>query len=56
LEDDSPDVRMFAIGALRRMTGKDFGYRFYAEEDERAEAVKRWREWLKAQPPASEGE
>lgn len=56
LEDDSPDVRMFAIEALRRMTGEDFGYRFYADEMDRAKAVKRWRKWLKAHAPAQTGD
>ena len=56
LEDDSPDVRMLAIEALRRMTGEDFGYRFYADESQRAASVRQWREWLKANPSAQAGD
>ena len=48
LEDTSGDVRLFAIGALRRMTGQTLGYRYYAPAGERATAVARWRKWLKA--------
>ena len=55
LEDESADVRMFAIGALRRMTGKTLGYRFHAARQQRAEAVRRWREWLASNRPGATG-
>ena len=55
LEDESADVRMFAIGALRKMTGKTFGYRFHAGPQQRTEAARRWREWLKSGQSAPPG-
>jgi len=55
LEDESSDVRMFAIGALERMTGKTLGYRFYADRQDRSDAVRRWREWLKSRPAGPTG-
>lgn len=47
LEDRDPAVRMYAILALRRLTAKDYGYRYYAELGERVRAVARWREALR---------
>lgn len=47
LEDDDHGVRMIAINSLRRLFGTDLGYRYYAEERERAQAVDRWREALR---------
>lgn len=46
LDDTDADVRLFAIGALRRITGKDLGYRCYSSLPKRTMAVKRWRDWL----------
>lgn len=46
LEEDSTDVRMFTIESLRRITGRDFGFRAYADEPDRREAVAKWRRWL----------
>ncbi len=43
LEDEDEAVRFYAIGALVRLTGSDQGYKYYAPERERTEAVKRWR-------------
>lgn len=54
LADSSADVRLFAITALKKMTGQSLGYRYYAPPTERAEAVRRWREWLKARRRAGE--
>jgi hypothetical protein len=45
LESDDPAVRLYAIEALYRLTGERFGYLFYADEDQREPAVKRWRQW-----------
>lgn len=47
LEDDDPGVRLYAILALRKMTGQDYGYRYYQREIEREAAVARWREALR---------
>ena len=46
LESDDPAVRFYAIGALERMTGQQFGYRYYDGETGRAAAVGRWHDWL----------
>ena len=46
LEDSDADVRLFAIGALKKITGEDLGYRCYASPSARAEAVRKWRKWL----------
>mgnify|MGYP003879937573 CR=1 FL=1 len=42
---DDPDiaVRLYAIAALRRLTGNDYGYRYYASDADRAAAVARWQ-------------
>ena len=45
MEEDS-SVRFYSILALKRITGRDFGYDYKAPADERAQAVKRWREYL----------
>lgn len=47
LEDDDHGVRMIAISSLRRICGEDLGYRYYADERERAAAVERWRAALR---------
>jgi hypothetical protein len=48
LESDDPAVRLFAIDALRRTTGKTLGYRYYDGDEERRTAAGRWRAWLAA--------
>jgi hypothetical protein len=48
LEDPETEVRMLAIDALDRITGQRQGYRWAAGADDRAAAVARWREWLRA--------
>lgn len=47
LNSDDPAIRFYAFGALHRMTGKDFDYRFYDDVDRRRPALERWRRWLK---------
>ena len=47
LEDTDADVRLFAISALKKITGMDLEYRYYAPPDDRIEAVLRWRKWLR---------
>jgi HEAT repeat protein len=47
LNDSDPAVRMYAITALEDLTGKTYGYKFYAPEPERAAAIKRWQEALR---------
>ena len=47
LQDEDPSVRFYAIEALRRITGTDNGYDYKAGPKPRAEAVERWREYIK---------
>jgi len=47
LNDDDPAVRFYSVQGLRRLTGDDFGYRYYENEEARAPAVARWKQWLK---------
>ena len=46
LESDDPAVRLFAIDALRRITGESFGYRYFDGDEQRQPAVGQWRRWL----------
>ncbi|MHC4534512.1 MAG: HEAT repeat domain-containing protein [Planctomycetota bacterium] len=48
LNDEDTSVRFFAIEALRRITGTNNGYDYKARPQKRAEAVERWREFLKS--------
>jgi hypothetical protein len=47
LQDEDTSVRFFAIEALRRITGTDNGYDYKASPRLRAQAVERWREFLR---------
>lgn len=51
LDDPEVEVRFAAIGALRRITAEDFGYRFNEPAGRRASAVGRWRQWLARENP-----
>ena len=51
LTDSESDVRFYAIQALKRSTGETMGYEYYEPAAKRAEAVRRWREWLGASRP-----
>ncbi|MBL7132674.1 MAG: HEAT repeat domain-containing protein [Phycisphaerae bacterium] len=53
LADSEPDVRLFAIVALRKTTGETFGYRHYGSRRSRAEAVAKWHQWLKQREKTS---
>jgi len=55
LSDAESDVRFFAYISLQKITGQTMGYRYYDPPQERAEAVQRWRQWLKDRgaPPAA---
>lgn len=46
LEDEDPSVRFYAIEGLQRITGTDEGYDYKAGVQQRAAAVKRWREFV----------
>jgi hypothetical protein len=52
LENDDPAVRFYAIDALRKLTGQDFGFLYYSDDDVRRPAVERWKSWLAAKTPA----
>lgn len=45
LLDPQPFVERAAHSALRRLSGKDFGPKVNATEDQKLEAVERWRRW-----------
>lgn len=53
LTDSERAVRMYAILALRRLTGQTLGYCYYDPPAERDVAVARWRRWLAKQPGAA---
>lgn len=55
LEDPHADVRLFAIGAPRRLTGRTLGYRYFDDARRRASAVRRWRQWLSSRSAAGGG-
>ncbi len=44
LGSDDQAVRMYAIGALRRITGRDFDYVYYADPVQRERSIVRWIE------------
>ncbi len=46
LDSQDPALRMFAIGALKRLTGETMGYHYGDPEPIRAAAVDRWVAWL----------
>lgn len=48
LEDEDEGVRLYAIVALRKLCGRDYGYNYYDAAPKRAAAVARWREALQA--------
>jgi hypothetical protein len=50
LDDPDPVVRLAAHEELRRRTRLDFGFIPWASPEDRAAAVKRWRDWLAAPP------
>ena len=52
LTDSEAEVRMFAISALKEITGLTHGYRHYDKPASRMLAVEKWRNWLvkKKQP------
>lgn len=47
LDDSDRAVRMYAILALVRLCGEDYGYRYYESAARRGPAVQRWREALR---------
>lgn len=49
LYSDDPAVRLAAIEALMRITGKTFDYRASAPPAMRAQAIERWKTWVREQ-------
>ena len=46
LEDEDPSVRMFSHAALKKISGKDFGYEPVFEDKESNKAsIDKWRQW-----------
>lgn len=46
LGDEEGDVRVFSVGALRKITGESMGYHSYDPLAQRAAAQHRWLQWL----------
>ena len=55
LSSDDPAVRFYAISGLQRITGERLGYDYFASDERREAAVKRWQQWLQGRPPAPAG-
>lgn len=49
LTSDNLSTRRRTASYLRRMTGKTFGYLAYETARRRAEAVRKWRQWVKTE-------
>jgi len=46
LTDSEAEVRMFAITALKEITGLTHGYRHFDSAETRMQSVAKWRKWL----------
>jgi hypothetical protein len=46
LDSDDPAVRLYSIQSLQRLTGEDFGYRYYDDREARKAALAKWQHWL----------
>ncbi|MCF7957929.1 MAG: HEAT repeat domain-containing protein [Phycisphaerae bacterium] len=46
LEDEDRSVRLYAIAALKQITGTDQGYTLRGGAFQRAEAIARWNEYI----------
>ncbi len=47
LQDDDQAVRMYAIIALKHIEGTDLGYKYWANDVNRARMAQQWRTYLK---------
>ena len=54
LDSDDPAVRMYANHALEQLTGQRFGFQYFASEDQRETAARKWRLWL-SDPSGGQG-
>lgn len=46
LENDDPAVRFYANYGLEVLTGQRLGFRYYDDDNQRAAAIARWKQWL----------
>ncbi|MBV8781102.1 MAG: hypothetical protein JO353_06865 [Phycisphaerae bacterium] len=46
LDSDDPAVRFYSNDGLKKLTGQDFGYLYYADDLVREPAVRKWQAWL----------
>lgn len=53
LDDDDPAVRWAAHEALKQLSGRDFGYRYWASPGDRLEATEQWQRWAASGAPLS---
>ena len=53
LEEQDQAVRFFAICALRKITGEDYGYNYRLPPASCSQAIKRWRQSL-TKPPETQ--
>ena len=53
LASSEADVRFYSYLALQKITGLTMGYEYYADRQQRDQAVQRWRQWLKTPQAAS---
>ncbi len=53
LSSQDSAIRFYAIYALRKITGHEFGYVYYAPRPQRETAIRRWRKFLAAQHAAT---
>ncbi|WP_165230293.1 HEAT repeat domain-containing protein [Aquisphaera insulae] len=52
LNDTDPVVRLAANEELKKRTRHDFGFRPWADPEERSAAASRWRAWMTGKPDA----
>jgi hypothetical protein len=50
LDSDDPAIRFYANDGLQKLTGQDFGFVYYEDEQVRRPAVARWRAWFEHSP------
>lgn len=55
LDSDDPAIRFYAIGALQRITGEDFGYKYFEDDAARKPAREKWQKWLESHPVTPAG-
>lgn len=50
LSSDDPALRLISIRALENLTGQTYGYRYFAPEWEREQAIRRWVQAYSSEP------